>query len=63
MDNGCTVVAEVPSVSATLPETESGRSKMAECKEPLLVLVRLLNWASFDPFKMQCLLSKGNQKG
>lgn len=42
-------VAEVPLVSVTLPATETGRSKMAECREPCWCL----SWfkqGSFDPF-------------
>lgn len=42
-------VAEVPLVSLTLPATETGRSKMAECREPCWCL----SWfkqGSFDPF-------------
>ncbi len=42
-------VAEVPLVSMTLPATETGRSKMAECREPCWCL----SWfkqGSFDPF-------------
>lgn len=45
-------VAEVPLVSMTLPATETGRSKMAECREPCWCL-SCFKQGSFDPFWMQ----------
>lgn len=42
-------VAEVPLVSMTLPATETGRSKMAECREPRWCL-SCFKQGSFDPF-------------
>lgn len=45
-------VAEVPLVSMTLPATETGRSKMAEHREPCWCL-SCFERGSFDPFWMQ----------
>lgn len=42
-------VPEVPLVSMTLPATETGRSKMAECRAPCWCL-SWLKQGSFDPF-------------
>lgn len=52
-------VAEVPLVSVTLPATETGRSKMAECREPRWCL-SWLKQGSFDPFFLRQLFSGGS---
>lgn len=45
-------VAEVPLVSMTLPATEAGRSKMAECREPRWCL----SWFKQDSFDLSFFL-------